>query len=129
MKVSAKNLALSTLAVAKSEGVKKATAGLFDYLANHNSLKLLPLILLEIDKAAETEGLIMATATSAKALDQHQKVEIINKIKDVSGIKNVSLENQVEPTLLGGVKISFGDKVIDMTVKHRLEELATILRR
>lgn len=127
MKVSAKNIAISALAVAKTDGVEKATAGLFGYLRSHNSLKALPLVLLEIDRAAEAEGVVMATVVSRETLDLEQKVEIVKKIKRISGASDISLKNQIDSRIIGGVRISFGDKVIDLTVKHQLDQLTASL--
>ena len=45
--------------------------------------------------------------------------------------KNIQLQNQVDPTIIGGVLVKIGDKVIDGTIKNRLatmqEQLSKIL--
>jgi len=49
----------------------------------------------------------------------------------MSSGKNIQLQNQVDPTVIGGVLVKIGDKVIDGTVKSRLanmqEQLSQIL--
>ena len=127
MKVSAKNVALSTLEVAKESNIKQATEGLFAWLKAKNAMKLLPLILLEIDRAAEAGGLVVATVVSARELSTDQKLQVIQRIKKVSGADNVNLENKIDPKVIGGVRISFGDRVIDMTVKFKLVQLTAEL--
>lgn len=127
MKVSAKNLALSTLEAAKESKIRLATEGLFSWLKLNNAMKLLPLILLEIDRAAADQGLVVATAVSAKPLLEDQKLKIIEKIKKISGGRDVIFENKIDPKVIGGVKISFGDKVIDLTVQHKLDKLRMAL--
>ncbi len=129
MKMSAKNIASGVVEIAKQEGAKKAASGLFTYLKKHNSLKLLPLVVLEIDKAAEAEGLVMATVVSKEALDQGQKNQIIQKIKQATGSTEVSLQNRVDPSIIGGIRISYGDKVLDLTISRQLSDLKTYITK
>jgi F-type H+-transporting ATPase subunit delta len=37
--------------------------------------------------------------------------------------RQVELRVRIDPSVLGGVRISVGDTVIDGTVRHRLEQL------
>lgn len=41
----------------------------------------------------------------------------------MSSGKNIQLQNQVDPSVKGGVLVKIGDKVIDGTIKSRLENL------
>jgi F0F1-type ATP synthase delta subunit len=47
----------------------------------------------------------------------------------VSGANDVSLENKIDPKVIGGVRISFGDEIIDLTVKNKLKQLAQKLTK
>ncbi len=42
--------------------------------------------------------------------------------------QKVSLVNRIDPTLISGVKIRFEDKVIDGSMKARIENMRAVLR-
>jgi len=66
------------------------------------------------------------SVTSAKKLTAQEKQQISD---DLSGKHNatVSIDVEVDETLVGGVVIKEGDKVIDLSIKARLESLGSRL--
>ena len=42
--------------------------------------------------------------------------------------QTVSIINRIDPTLISGIKIRFDDKVIDGSMKSRIENLRSVLR-
>ena len=72
-------------------------------------------------------GIAEAVVTSAVALDEKQKKELIEKLKKVSG-KNVSLETKVNPSVLGGLKVELEGKELDGTVSGRLYDISRKLK-
>jgi len=68
---------------------------------------------------------VQLSVTNAKVFSTRQisaalKVEIANLIKQVSGTDKVILEEEIEPSLLGGVKIETPEREIDLSVRHKL---------
>lgn len=57
--------------------------------------------------------------TSAFELSSSQKQQIMNKIKTIIS-SNVSFDIEVDPSLIGGLKISYQNNVYDNTVKSKL---------
>ncbi len=72
-------------------------------------------------------GILRVWAVTAQPLTQDQTHRLIKKISSITG-KNVRLENQTDPTCLGGVCLRYDGKQVDGTVQHRLETLGQILR-
>ena len=70
----------------------------------------------------ERNGLTHATATSAAPLGQEEVRAIEARLAELTGGR-ISLETDVDPSLLGGVVVRIGDRLIDGSVRGRLERL------
>ncbi len=71
-------------------------------------------------------SVITATATSAVPLEQDEVLAITAQLAGSSGGR-VVLETHVDPGLLGGVVVRIGDRLIDGSVRGRLERLRSRL--
>ncbi|MCD8007238.1 MAG: ATP synthase F1 subunit delta [Oscillospiraceae bacterium] len=72
-------------------------------------------------------GIMPVTAVTAVPLSDSQSKRLTDKIAKVSG-KKIILTNKVDPSCLGGVKLSYDSKQIDGTVSHRLKEVSELLK-
>ena len=70
---------------------------------------------------------IEAVATTAVSMTKEQITELTEKLTKTSG-KTVTLANKVDPSIIGGVFIQMGDKIIDGTLKRRLTEIEDRLK-
>ena len=68
------------------------------------------------------KGIVSATAITAVPLSDKDKTILQNKLSTVTG-KTVKLSNKIDKNVIGGILVKIGDKVIDGTIKSRLEEL------
>lgn len=66
--------------------------------------------------------IVEAVAITAVPLKEEEKLKLQNKITSSTG-KNVRLTNEIDPSVIGGVLVRMGDKVIDGTIRSRLNEL------
>ncbi len=66
--------------------------------------------------------------SSSEALEPDQKSAIIAKLEQKTG-KKVEADFQIDPHLIGGVKVQIGDYVLDGTVRGSLRRLGEKLRR
>jgi F-type H+-transporting ATPase subunit delta len=71
---------------------------------------------------ADENRLLPVTVTSAVELDEGLVEEIGKRIQDQTGRK-VELSANVDPEVLGGLMVRVGNKVLDGTVRNRLERL------
>jgi F-type H+-transporting ATPase subunit delta len=78
------------------------------------------------DLKREHEGLLEAQITSAFALDDEQKARLVRRL-ETKYQRKVSAKVSVDPQLIGGVKIVVGDKVLDATVRGKLDAMAAAL--
>ncbi|MCD7771944.1 MAG: ATP synthase F1 subunit delta [Oscillospiraceae bacterium] len=72
-------------------------------------------------------GIMPVTAVTAVPLSDSQSKRLTDKIASISG-KKIILTNKVDPSCLGGVKLSYDSKQIDGTVSHRLKEVQELLK-
>lgn len=70
----------------------------------------------------ERSGAVLAQITSARSLSETEKAELQMNLSKLTG-KNVSLNFEIDETLIGGVVTRIGSTVYDGSVKTQLEEL------
>ncbi len=70
----------------------------------------------------ERQGIVHATVTSAAELTQDEIRELTARLERTTGGR-IALEVEVDPNLLGGLVVRVGDRMIDASVRGRLERL------
>lgn len=76
---------------------------------------------------AEHRGEVTAEVTAAQALDQAQIEAIASNLKKVLG-KNVQVNLHVDAAIMGGLIVKVGSRLIDSSVKTKLERLHRALK-
>lgn len=72
--------------------------------------------------AKEDRGVISATVTSAIPLKEEQLAQIKANIEKNTG-KQIELETKIDQTLIGGMIIRVGDKVVDGSIRGKIQGL------
>jgi F-type H+-transporting ATPase subunit delta len=75
----------------------------------------------------EHQGVARAAVTTAVSLSDKQVEEVAAKLSQITG-KQVSVEPQVDPAILGGLIARVGDTLIDGSTRSRLSALKKELR-
>jgi len=87
-------------------------------LLRNNDLKLLSKIIEKIEEIDKEErGVVEVKLASTKKLEQ----EIIEKLRKL--IKNAEIKEEIDPSLIGGLKIQIGDLLIDGSIRAKLNKL------
>ncbi len=110
--------------------VNPVLVNFFMLLLEKGRIKQLPGILDEYVRLADRKrNILNMTIISAIPLSEEQ----INKIKDkytgIYGAAAATVNVSVDAGLIGGVKVVIGDKVIDGSVKGRLESLKAVIAK
>jgi F-type H+-transporting ATPase subunit delta len=71
--------------------------------------------------AADVRSRSLATVTTAVALDDAQKARLAASLSAQLG-REIQLQVEVDPKVVGGVVVHVGDEVIDGSTRHRLAE-------
>jgi F-type H+-transporting ATPase subunit delta len=96
-------------------------------LVQNGRLELIPQIRALYDELKrEHEGVLEAKIISALPVGDDQVRPLLAALEKKYGRK-VSAQVEVDPELIGGARIVVGDKVIDATVRGRLDAMAAAL--
>jgi F-type H+-transporting ATPase subunit delta len=89
----------------------------------------LQLIFKEYEEMAdESNNIKKAELVSAKAVPDAEVQSLAEKLSLSTG-KTIDLKLSIDPSLLGGVKIRMGDKIIDASIAKKLEMLKKNLKQ
>lgn len=77
--------------------------------------------------AAEHRGEISAEVTTAHPLKDDQVENLKAQLKKRAG-RDVTLDAQVDPDILGGIVIKLGSEMIDASIRTKLNRLATAMK-
>jgi F-type H+-transporting ATPase subunit delta len=75
----------------------------------------------------EREGVVEAEVYTAFEMDQAQTADLVSRLEKKTGRK-VRAKVSVDKSLIGGVKVVIGDKVIDGSARAQLAALETALK-
>ncbi len=76
-----------------------------------------------IAKVKEEKGIGVAYVTTAMELKESQKKQIVEKLLTTTAYKEMEMHFAVDESVIGGMIIRIGDRVVDSTIKSKLELL------
>jgi F-type H+-transporting ATPase subunit delta len=76
--------------------------------------------------ADNAEGRVRATVTTAIELTPHDRDRVAKELSIRLG-KEIRLHVEVDPKILGGLKLQYGDHLVDASVATRLQQLRRTL--
>ena len=125
-KISAKKYAISLYEATEGFSKKQLSEVISNFvkiLIKNNDIKLTNKISEEFDKYFNLQkGIEKVEISTAKELTEVEKKEILKRLESQLN-KKVELEEEVDPSLIGGLKIKYGDKLIDGSIKTKLSLL------
>jgi len=120
-----RELLLSIFAKSKLGNEMKAVENLITLLAQNKRLPLLPDISVQFELLrAEQEKTLTVTVTSFSSLTQAQQQDLIKSLSQRLQ-RQITLDINIDKSLLGGAVIQAGDLVIDGSVAGKLNKLGT----
>ena len=103
--------------------VSEQAANLVRLLLRRGRIEDLPRVAAEYRRLDDRrQGITHATATSASELTQDEIRELTARLEQSTGGR-IALDVEVDPSLLGGLVVRVGDRLIDGSVRGRLERL------
>lgn len=82
------------------------------------------LITRDIQTALLQHGIALVTAVSARELSAESRTDITAYTKQLyEHVSRVEIQEQIDTSLIGGVKLLFPDQQLDTSIKHTLDKL------
>jgi F-type H+-transporting ATPase subunit delta len=118
-KVDVKESALSEVFV----GINGVTKSLFQLLHENKRFEILREVATEyIHQFDEMNGVEVAKVTTAVSMDATLEAKVLAKVATLSS-KKITIENNVDPSIIGGFILRIGDKQYNASVANRLQVL------
>ena len=110
------------------EAGNKELASFVGILAENERIDVLTQIqeIYEQLKSAD-EGVMEAIVTSAYPLDDAQLKNLMSQLESHFGSK-LQPQVEVDAALIGGIKVTVGDQILDASVRGKLDAMATALK-
>jgi F-type H+-transporting ATPase subunit delta len=80
-----------------------------------------------LELSYKTEKIEIAKITSSIQLSADQQKNIAEKLKAITGAKQIKLALKVDPQLIGGFTIEIGSKMIDTSIRGQLKQISSLL--
>ncbi len=103
--------------------ISKPAYNMVRLLLQRRSLELIAPIAAEYKRLLnQKRGVVSALVTSAKPLTEEEDAAVRARVAQMTGA-TVDVKTAIDPSLIGGLTVRIGDRLIDASVKGRLERL------
>ena len=104
-------------------GVSRQTLNLALLLTRRGRFGILPAVSAEYDAMVrKSRGIVAATVTTPTPLSTKDLAAVRARVEQLAG-SHVELDAETDPSLVGGLTVKIGDRLIDASVRGRLERL------
>ena len=115
-------------AIAKKMELSETTSNVLALLASKRRLFVLPqLVAVLNERRAEERGEVTAEVTTAKALTKAQADKLAKTLKAQVG-KSVTIKETVDESIIGGLIVKVGSKMIDTSIASKLNALQNTMK-
>ena len=115
-------------AIAKKMGVSAVMINALSLMAEKRRLFVVPTFLSVLkDLISESKNEITAEVVSAQSLSKGQVEKLGKSLKNNFG-KDVKINATVDPTLIGGMVVKVGSRMIDTTIRAKLNSLQNTMK-
>lgn len=115
-------------ALAAKMKLSNTTGNVLGLLAAKRRLFVLPQLLTALrERLAEEKGEVTAEVVSAKALTKAQSDKLAKTLKAQTG-KDVKINAAVDESLIGGLVVKVGSKMIDTSIRSKLSALQNTMK-
>ena len=115
-------------AIAEKMNLSETTSNVLALLASKRRLFVLPqLVAVLNERLAEERGEVTAEVTTAKALTKAQADKLAKTLKAQVG-KSVTIKETVDESIIGGLIVKVGSKMIDTSIASKLNALQNTMK-
>ena len=116
------------LALAQAMGLSPVMRNVLGLMAQKRRLFVLPNMIQSLRaRMADARGEVAAEVTSAQPLTPEQAQRLADTLSAQAG-KAVRLQTRVDPSLIGGLVVRLGSRMIDTSIRAKLGQLQNIMK-
>lgn len=82
-----------------------------------------------LDEVKAYKGIGTAYVSTAKPLDEIQKSQVQDRLLETTEFKEMEMHYSVDESLIGGMVIRIGDRVVDSSIKNKIDDLTKQLMK
>lgn len=106
------------------QGMSPLTQNLARLLVSRGRFNLLPQITGAFEEMVDQRnGVVRAKATTAVPLSEEEREDIVRRLRAMTGARDIRLQTEVNPAIIGGLVVRVGDRLIDGSTRARLIQL------
>ena len=110
------------------EQISASTLKFLLLLVERNRIEVLENIAQKfLELSYKQDSIEIAKITSSIQLSADQQKDIAQKLKVITGAKQIKLALKVDPQLIGGFTIEIGSKMIDTSIRGQLAQISSLL--
>jgi F-type H+-transporting ATPase subunit delta len=110
------------------EQISDSTLKFLLLLVDRNRIEVLGSIAQKfLELSYKQESIEIAKITSSIQLSAEQQKQIAEKLKIITGAKQIKLALKIDPQLIGGFTIEIGSKMIDTSIRGQLKQISNLL--
>lgn len=76
----------------------------------------------------QKNGVVNAEVTVPAALSDKNKAAVLEALKGVTGGKSISLSEKVDPSIVGGLIVKIGSKMVDASLRTKLNSIKNAMK-
>ena len=109
-------------------GLTSLTGNTLQLMATKRRLFVLPALVRQVrEMIREAKGIVAAEVTSAKPLTDAQRDDLAAVLKAAAG-RDIAFDETVDPSLIGGLVVKLGSRMIDTSIRAKLTALQTAMK-
>ena len=81
------------------------------------------------EKVKEYKNIGVVSVTTAVKLTEEQKVQLTNRLLEVTSFKQLEFNYEVNPDIIGGMILRIGDRVVDSSIRTEIDQMAKSLSK
>jgi F-type H+-transporting ATPase subunit delta len=109
------------------EQINGSTLKFLLLLVDRNRIEVLESIAQKfLELSYKQESIEIAKITSSIQLSADQQKSIAEKLKVITGAKQIKLALKIDPQLIGGFTIEIGSKMIDTSIRGKLKQFSAL---
>ena len=97
-------------------------------ILNHREALFYDIVTICLDQIQRLSNAFVVTVTTATALDPAQEQKLVPIIERKFGIQVRSIQQKIDPDLIGGFVVTANHKTLDTSLKHQLQVIKSKLK-